>query len=290
MIRTGFTPRLLSAGLGVLLLAALLPGGAFGTDVPPKASLFPVPGPEPISADFPFEKKTIEVLGTEIAYVDEGEGQAILFLHGNPTSSYLWRNILPYLTDRGRVIAPDNVGFGASGKPDIDYTFATHADYLAAFIDALDLQSIILVTHDWGGALGLDYAARNPDQVKAIAFMETFLPPGSPIASLEAMGTAGELFRIFRHAKKGPAFIIDKNGFIEEVFPAAIIRTMTEEEMNAYRAPFIEPASRKPLYVWPNQVPIAGKPEDVVERVSAYSDWLFETETPKLHVYVSPGI
>ena len=250
---------------------------------------FPKPPPLEISADFPFESKFVEVNGADLHYVEIGTGTPILFLHGNPTSSYLWRNILPWVEDHGRVIAVDNVGFGKSDKPDIGYTFAEHAEYLAGFIAALDLQDIVLVGHDWGGALAFDYAANNETNVRAMAFMETMLPPAMPVPSYEAMGPIADFFRTVRETEDGRTFIIEQNGFVESVLPGAVVRDLTPAEMDAYRAPFVDVADRDPVFVWPNQIPIAGQPADVTARVAAYSQWLTETDLPKLHVTVTPG-
>jgi len=252
---------------------------------PSKPSL-PVP-----SADFPFTSKFVEVLGSRMHYIDEGEGDPILFLHGNPTSSYLWRNVIPFLKNQGRAIAVDNIGFGKSDKPDIGYTFAEHRRYLEAFIAKLGLKNITLVIHDWGSALGFDYASRNAANVKGVAFMEAIVPPVFPMESYEKMGPQmGPLFRAMRDPVKGPKMIIEKNMFIEELMPnAGVMRSLSEVEMNAYRAPFLDPATRKPILVWPLQLPIGGVPADVTQSMLAYGEWMIGTEVPKLHLYASPG-
>lgn len=243
----------------------------------------------PISSEFAYEHKAIAVKDSTMAYVDVGEGKPIVLLHGNPTSSYLWRNIIPFLEKRGRVIVPDLIGMGQSGKPDIAYTFADHSAYLDAFLEALDLTDIAFVLHDWGSGLGFDFASRNEDRVRGIAFMEAILPPVFPMESIEAMGPYADLFRMLRDPEAGSAFALGQNGFVEQILPAAVMRSMSVAEMEAYRAPFATEASRKPTLVWPNQIPIAGEPADVVERVKAYGAWLAQTDLPKLHLYASPG-
>jgi haloalkane dehalogenase len=240
-----------------------------------------------ISADFPFKANYVEVHGSQMHYVDEGTGDPILFLHGNPTSSYLWRNIIPHLTSLGRCIAPDLIGMGKSDKPDIGYRFFDHARYLDGFIEALGLTNITLVIHDWGSGLGFHYAHRYPENVQAIAFMEALV---MPTPGWEVMDEQSQqLFKAFRTPGVGWDMIVNQNMFIEQIIPGAIVRPLSEEEMNQYRAPFLEPASRKPIHQWPNEIPIAGEPADVHEAVAAYHDWLRQTELPKLLFYGSPG-
>ena len=244
----------------------------------------------PISAEFPFESRFIEVLGSNLHYVEKGQGDPILFIHGNPSSSYLWRNIMPYLEEQGRVIAVDLIGMGKSDKPDLDYTFADHIRYVEGFIQALDLKNITLVIHDWGSALGLDYASRHEDNVKGFAMMEALIPPLLPWESYEAMGdTVGGMFRTMRDPVQGPQFLVEQNGFIEMILPIAVVRDLTPQEMEAYRAPFLEKSSRKPVLVWPNEIPIGGTPENATRVIKNYSQWLMETSLPKLHIYASPG-
>lgn len=242
------------------------------------------------SAQFPYTSKFIEVLGSKMHYVDEGHGPVVLMLHGNPTSSYLWRNIIPFLSPKHRVIAPDLIGMGQSDQPDISYTFADHRRYLNAFIDALALKDITFVVHDWGSALGLDYAANNSANVKAVAFMEALLPPMFP-ATFDSLGPfTSEFFRLARDPILGPEFILEQNGFIEEVLPQNIMRTLSEVELEVYRSPYPTEESRRPLLAWPLEVPIEGEPANVVSVVENYSDWLRRSSTPKLHLYVSPGV
>ncbi|MEM7643950.1 MAG: haloalkane dehalogenase [Pseudomonadota bacterium] len=254
----------------------------------------PLNGPYglPISAEFPFQKTTADVLGSTIAYVDEGEGPPVLFLHGNPTSSYLWRNIIPYVTAAGyRAIAPDLIGMGDSGKPAIDYTFADHARYLDAFLDQLDLMGVTLVIHDWGSALGIRWVRLNPDRVSRMAFMEAIVPPGMPVASYDAMGPEmGAMFRALRTPGQGEEMVLQGNFFVEEVLPKfGIRRTLTEAEMDAYRAPFPTPESRRPTLEWPRQIPIGGTPADVTAEVLANGEWLTGSNIPKLLFFAEPG-
>ncbi|GLQ16456.1 haloalkane dehalogenase [Maritalea porphyrae] len=244
-----------------------------------------------ISGDFPFEKKSISVEGSRMSYVDEGEGQPVLFLHGNPTSSYLWRNIIPYVTDSYRAIAPDLIGMGDSDKPDIPYTFADHAKYLDAFIAALGLKDVILVIHDWGSALGMRYARLNPGNVTAMAYMEAIVPPGLPAPNYEALGAEnGEFFRTLRTPGVGEQMILENNLFVENVLPElGVMRTMSEEEMAAYRAPYPTPKSRLPTLQWPREIPIGGVPEHTTNEITLNGEWLYSNEIPKLLFYADPG-
>ena len=212
-----------------------------------------------ISPAFPFESRFVDVLGSKMHYVDEGSGDPFLLLHGQPTSSYLWRNIIPHLTDSGRCIAPDLIGFGKSEKPDIEYRFFDHARYIFGFVEALGLENITLVIHDWGAGLGL-YARKNPSKIKAIAMMEPVL---ASVPTLEDLPDGFvETFRGFRTPEVGWDMLVNQNIFIESVLPAATVRDLSDEEMNAYRAPFLDPAHRKPLWRWPNELPIAGEPAE----------------------------
>jgi len=242
------------------------------------------------STDMPYEKKLVEVNGSDMAYVDEGEGPIVLFLHGNPTSSYLWRNIIPFVTDNHRAIAPDLIGMGDSDKPDIGYTFAEHAEYLDDFIAALGLEDITLVIHDWGSVLGMRYARMNESNVKAVAFMEAGIPPALPAPSLEAMGEpSSQLFGMLR-SPAGEEAVLQGNFFVEEVLGKMAVATpLSQEVLDNYRAPFPTPKSRLPTLVWPRQVPIAGEPADTAAVITANGDWLYSTKIPKLMFHVTPG-
>ncbi len=256
-------------------------------------------GPDPVEkperqmsevwADYPFRSHYVEVNGSTLHYIDEGnaEGQVFLFLHGNPTSSYLWRNILPIVADSGvRAIAVDNIGFGASDRPDIDYTFAEHATYLEGFIEALELKDITLVIHDWGSALGFDYAYRHQENVRAIAFMEAIYQVGS----LSDLGQPGQtIFRGFRTPGIGELIVLGFNGFVERLLPFSVVRELTADEMAAYREPFPTFGSRLPTLVWPRQIPFDGSPEDVADRVEDFLSWLPSSSVPKLLLHFEPG-
>jgi haloalkane dehalogenase len=237
-------------------------------------------------------KKTVDVFGSKMAYHERGQGAPVLLLHGNPTSSYLWRDVLPELEGRGRLIAPDLIGMGDSAKlpnpgPDT-YRFVTHRKYLAGFIDAVigPAQSITLVVHDWGSALGFDWANHHRDRVRGIAYMEG-LP--RPFAGWEEWSkTATPIFQGFR-SDKGEEMILDRNAFIERVLPGSILRKLSEAEMTVYRKPFLAREDRWPTLTWPRQIPIAGEPADVVQIAADYSKWMAENDIPKLFVNAEPG-
>ena len=229
----------------------------------------------------------IRALDSTIHYKETGTaGDPIVFLHGNPTSSYLWRNVVPRLESEGRCLAPDLIGMGASGKPRIDYRFVDHARYLDAWFDALDLRRVTLVVHDWGSALGFHWAARHPERVAGIAFMEAIV---KPLTWAEWPEKARPVFQGFRTAGVGEKMILEKNVFIENVLPGSILRKLSAEEMDAYRAPFRDPETRRPMWRWPNEIPIEGEPKDVVAIVERYGAWLGESDVPKLLLAFEPG-
>ena len=228
-----------------------------------------------------------DVLGSRMYYVDVGGGPPVLFLHGNPTSSYLWRNVIPHVSGVGRCIAPDLIGMGRSDKPDLDYRFVDHARYVDGFIDALGLEDVTLVVHDWGSALGFHYAHRNEDNVRGLAFMEAIL---APVPSWDAFPEgARQMFQAFRTPGVGWDMIAKQNVFIEQAIPGSVVRKLSDVEMEAYRAPFPDEQSRKPIWRWPNEIPIEGEPADVTEIVGAYNGWLQETQLPKLLFHADPG-
>jgi len=244
-----------------------------------------------ISAEFPFEKKTQEVGGKRIAYVDQGEGDPIVLLHGNPTSSYLWRNVIPELEGCGRVIVPDLIGQGDSEKlpasegPD-RYSFGVAYDYLDGLFEALGLKSnITLVIHDWGSGLGFHWAHQHPDAVKGIAYMEAIV---RPVSWEDWPESARGIFQGFR-SEKGEDLVLERNMFVEAVLPSAVLRGLTDEEMQHYRAPFATPDDRQPTLNWPRQIPIAGEPPQMVELVSAYANWMASNDLPKLFINADPG-
>lgn len=241
----------------------------------------------PSSAD-PYPRIPVPVLDTEMAYVDTGAGEPVVFLHGNPTSAYLWRNVLPLVAGDARCLAPDLVGMGRSGPSSTGaYTFDDHARHLDAWFDLLALDDVVLVLHDWGGGLGFDWARRNPDRVAGIAYMETFV---GPLTWDEWPQEARGIFQGMR-SDAGERLVLDRNVFVERILPASVLRGLGEEEMAAYRAPFAEPGEgRRPVLTWPRQIPIADEgPADVVERVQAYADWLATSDVPKLFVNAEPG-
>ena len=238
-----------------------------------------------ISAAFPFESKFIEVEGSKIHYVEEGTGDPILFLHGNPTSSYLWRNIIPYAAKVGRAIAPDLIGMGKSDKPDIEYRFFDHVPYIEGFIEQLGLQNITLVIHDWGSGLGFHYASRHEDNIKGVAFMEAILPMRWDMFPEQGR----DMFKSFRTKDVGEDLLINKNVFVENVLPGFVVRTLTDEEMDHYREPYKDEAARKPVWRWPTELPIDGEPADVWEAAVAYQEWLQRTEVPKILFHATPG-
>jgi len=245
---------------------------------------------EEISAEFKFDKKRVSVLDAQMAYVDVGGtgGETVVFLHGNPTSSYLWRNVIPHVAEKARCIAPDLIGMGDSQKlPDLAYRFVDHRCYLDAFLDAVVPEGkITLVMHDWGSALGFDWARRNAHRVAGLAFMEFI----TPIPSWNYFPEVGrDLFRAFRAPETGRELLIEQNFFIEKVLPGGVVRTLSETEMDHYRAPFLQAESREPLYRFPNELPIEGAPEDVFAIAEQYHEWLLSNDLPKLFFRAMPG-
>src|SRR6202451_3914007 len=240
----------------------------------------------------PLTKNPINVLGSGMAYHARGEGAPILFLHGNPTSSYLWRDVIPELEGRGRLIAPDLIGMGDSAKlpnpgPDT-YRFTTHRKYLDAFVDAVigPTQSIVLVVHDWGSALGFAWANRHRDRIRGIAYMEGIV---RPIASWdEWSASATPIFQGFR-SDKGETMILERNMFVERGLPGSILGKLTEAEMTEYRRPFLQAADRWPMLTWPRQIPISGEPAEVVRIAAGFSRWMAENDLPRLFVNADPG-
>ncbi|SFS17616.1 haloalkane dehalogenase [Dyella sp. OK004] len=246
-----------------------------------------MPQPASIPSHDPHPRRRVRVLDSEISYVDVGRGDPIVFLHGNPTSSYLWRNIIPALSGLGRCLAPDLVGMGRSvPSPTGSYRFADHSSYLDAWFDALGLQSnVVLVLHDWGSALGFHRTRRFPQQIQAIAYMEAIVQP-----RLWSDFPAGRdlMFRALR-STAGDAMVMEQNFFIETVLPKSILRPMHGEDMAAYRAPFATSESRLPTLVWPRELPIEGEPADVVTAVEQYGQWMAQSSLPKLFISAEPG-
>ena len=240
-----------------------------------------------ISADDRYERRHVPVLDSSMAYVDVGAGAPIVFLHGNPTSSYLWRNVIPHCEPAGRCLAPDLIGMGRSGKARAGaYRFADHVRYLDAWFDALALANVTLVVHDWGSALGFHWAARHPDRVRALVYMEAIV---RPVTWAEWPEAARKVFQALR-SPAGEEMILVKNVFVERILPASVLRGLTAGEMAAYRAPFAEPGEgRRPTLSWPQEIPIDGEPADVVAVVEAYGQWLGGSAVPKLFVNGDPG-
>lgn len=241
----------------------------------------------PIPAADPYERKRIAVLDAEMAYVDTGEGDPVVFLHGNPTSSYLWRNVIPHVEPHARCLAPDLVGMGDSGPaPNGSYRFVAHTRYLDAWFEVLELnENVTLVGHDWGSALGFYWAQRNPERVRRLAYMEAIV---RPLSWEEWPEEARGVFQALR-SEKGEELVLEANAFVELVLPSAVLRELGEEEMEVYRRPYPTEESRLPTLAWPRELPIDSEPEDVVEIVDGYSRWLAESEVPKLFVNAEPG-
>ena len=238
------------------------------------------------------QKKYVDVKGHKMAYVEQGSGRPIVFQHGNPTSSYLWRNILPQLADLGRCIAIDLIGMGNSDKlpnsgPD-RYTFVEHREYWEAALDALGVtEDIIFVIHDWGSALGFDYTARHPERVAGVAYMEGVVKPWTWDEWPEA---ATEIFQTFR-SEAGEEVVLEKNVFVERVLPMSIIRDLTDDEMATYIEPFKNPGEdRRPTLTWPRQIPLANEPKNVCEIVDNYGAFMQQSDIPKLFIDAEPGM
>jgi haloalkane dehalogenase len=232
-------------------------------------------------------RQRVKVLDSEMSYVDIGSGNPIVFLHGNPTSSYLWRNVIPHVEALGRCLAPDLIGMGNSGKSPLQrYRFADHGRYLDAWFEALGIEeNVLLVLHDLGSALGFYRAFRYPKQIRGIAYMESIVQPR--LWSDFPVGRADQ-FRALR-SEKGERMIFEDNFFIEQILPKSIIRSLTEEEMNAYRAPFMEREARLPTLVWPRELPIEGEPADVTQIVKDYGSWIQNSAIRKLFINGAPG-
>ncbi len=244
-----------------------------------------------ISPDERYARSRIAVAGLDMAYVEIGTGDPIVFLHGNPTSSYLWRNVMPHLEGLGRLIAPDLIGMGGSAKlPDSGpgrYRFAEHRRYLDGLLERLGVtENVVLVVHDWGSALGFDWARRHADAVRGIAYMEAIV---APFVWNDMRGATRTIFEGFR-SDDGEALILERNAFVEQVLPGATLRDLAEPEMAVYRRPFVTPGEdRRPTLSWPREIPIEGAPADVVAIVEDYGRWLAASDVAKLFVNAEPG-
>ena len=241
----------------------------------------------PISAADPYPRHRARALDTEMAYVDVGSGDPVVFLHGNPTSSYLWRNVIPHVQPSARCLAPDLIGMGDSGKaPAGSYRFVDHARYLDAWFEALALDRVTLVVHDWGSALGFHWARRHPERVRGLVYMEALV---RPVTWDEWPEVARKVFQAMR-SPGGEEMVLVKNVFVERILPLSVLRGLTEAEMAVYRRPYLEPGeSRRPTLTWPRQIPIDGEPADVVAIVDDYARWLGTSDVPKLFVNAEPG-
>ena len=246
---------------------------------------------QPIGSEPYAQLKYHEIAGRRMAYIDEGPGDAIVFQHGNPTSSYLWRNVMPHLDGLGRLVACDLIGMGASDKlspsgPD-RYNYAEQREFLFALWDALDLgDRVVLVLHDWGSALGFDWANQHRDRVQGIAYMEAIV---TPMTWDDFHPGVRGVFQGFR-SPEGERMVLEQNVFVEGVLPGAIRRRLSDEEMNHYRRPFAQPGEdRRPTLSWPRNIPIDGEPAEVVALVHEYRGWLEESDVPKLFVNAEPG-
>ena len=222
----------------------------------------------------------INVLDSTISYMDVGHGAPFVFLHGNPTSSYLWRNVLPGIGGGVRCLAPDLLGMGNSGKPDIAYKFDDHARYLDAWFEAMGLEQVVLVGHDWGGALAFDWAARHPERVRGLTVMETIV---RPMTWADFTDSARPRYETLRGAGSGETKVLDENFFIEFALRATVLYGLSDEDLEIYRKPYPTRESRRPLLEWPRAMPINGEPADVIARIEAYDRWLAASgEVPKL--------
>lgn len=292
--QVGASRRTLVKGVGAAIAltatgaAAQTPNAGSTPSAPPAA--VPKARPPAISAEFPFESNFAEVLGSRIHYVEVGSGDPIVLLHGIPTSSYLWRNVIPFVAAPGRrVIAVDNIGYGKSDKPSITFSWLELGRYLEAFIDRLALKNVTLVMHDLGGAIGLYYAWKQPTNVRAFAYMEAALPPAYPRASFASFGPTEPLFRRLRDPVTGRKMLMEDNFWVETFLPASVMRDLAPAEMAAYRAPFATVESRKSIFDMVQSLPIEGQPAAEWEAYEAMAAYWQANELPKLVMYAAPG-
>jgi len=235
--------------------------------------------------------QSIPVLDSTIAYRELGErgSHAVIFLHGNPTHSFIWRDIMPHVAGKAWCLAPDLIGFGASGKPDIEYTFLEHAAYLEAFLQKMEVEQFTLVGQDWGGALAIHLAARYPAKVRGVALME-FVRPSPTWEDFHPLAQARERFKLMRGPGTGEDFVLKQNAFIEQMLPKGSLRPLTPEEMDAYRAPFPTAESRKPMLAFPRMMPIAGEPADVYQLIERNEAIMATAQYPKLILFSPNGV
>src|SRR5215813_15339059 len=245
--------------------------------------------PESVSAADPYPRRRVPVLDSEMACIDTGTGDPVVFLHGNPTSSYLWRNVIPHVERVARCLAPDLIGMGESGKAaGGSYRFRDHARYLDAWFEALGLtRDVTLVVHDWGSALGFDWAERHRGSVRGLVYMEAIV---QPVSWAQWPDKARQIFQAMR-SPAGEELVLQKNIFVERILPLSVLRGLADAEMAVYRKPYLEAGeSRRPTLTWPRQIPIDGEPADVVAIVDEYARWLAKSPLPKLFVNADPGV
>ena len=274
------SPKLFAVSLSALLVSGCL---SVMPAIAPKAKNV---APN-ISAEFPFDSKFVEVNGSQMHYVDVGEGPVVVLVHGNPTSSYLWRNIIPELSHSHRVIALDLIGMGKSGKPDIAYRLDDHIEFFEGFMTALALENITLVLHDWGGGIGLDYAANHSDNVRAIAIMEAVV---KPVYWEDADMATRFLFKQFRQPEKGFEINAERNYFVKKLLPMMSGRSLSDAEASAYGAPYQTVESRRPVAQWPMEIPFDNDPADNAQRIGSNYDWLKSSDVPVLLITATPGV
>lgn len=274
-IAYGLMGALLSSGFFLFGCLSIIPALAPGVDAE-----------ENISVDFPYESRYVTVYGSRMHYVESGQGKPIVLLHGNPTSVYLWRNIIPALEDSGRVIAVDLIGMGKSDKPNLEYTFEDHVRYFQEFMRVLKLKDVTLVLHDWGGGIGFDYAANNLSNVRGVAFMEAVV---RPMDWSLASPPQEYLFRRFRDPADGHQIIAEENYFVEKLLPMLSGRELEEEVMNRYREPFPTVESRKPVAMWPRELPFLDEKRRNVDRIQENYNAIKESRIPLLLLHAEPG-
>ena len=240
-----------------------------------------------ISSEISSPSHYINVLGSKMHYLEQGEGDPIVFIHGVPTNAYLWRNILPSVSANGRCIAVDLIGMGQSDKPDIEYSLFNHCDYISAFMDALHLKNITLVVHAWGSVIGLNYAMLNPDRIKALVFIESHIRPATSreMISLPVQELAG----ILNSEDGGYDVVMNSNYFVSKVLPSGVLRNLTEQEMEHYRQPFNSAGSCKPLWQYLQNLPLGEDNDPVTQLIERYSQALTQSTHPKLMMYAMPG-
>lgn len=244
--------------------------------------------PPSISPEDRYPRRRVAAAGTELSFIDTGTGAPVVFLHGNPTSSYLWRNVIPHVEDMGRCLAPDLVGMGDSGRaPDGQYGFFDHARYLDAWFEAAEVGGdICLVMHDWGSGLGFDWARRHPDKVRALVYMEALV---CPLSWDDWPASAQSIFKALR-SPAGDELVLEKNLFVERILPAAMVQDLSAKAHDIYRRPYLAGGEvRRPTLTWPRMLPIDGEPPDVTAAVAGYSAWLATSPLPKLFINADPG-